>query len=211
MATRKVILGIGNIGREYQGTRHNLGFDVVDGLAERNAARFDTRKWNADLCQLPAGGALGPDPVLLVKPRTYVNRSGVVAQAVLAFFKLPPEQLLVVVDDLNLSLGHLRLRGKGSAGGHNGLRDIERCLGQGYPRLRLGIKSPRRQQQDQVGFVLGRFSPDEQADADGMRRKAMQCCEAWLKHGLDAAMACNGPLHPPEPTSSSDEASQPPQ
>ena len=114
-------------------------------------------------------------------------------QAILAFYKIPPENCLVIVDDLNLELGTLRGRAKGSAGGHNGLRDIERCLGQNYPRLRIGIGSP---QGNQVNFVLGKFSQEEQADVALMSEKSIQFCEAWLKSGIDAANSLNGPLRP---------------
>jgi peptidyl-tRNA hydrolase, PTH1 family len=198
MAEWRVILGIGNPGREYEGTRHNLGFDVVDELARRWGGQFSKHaKWQTDLCELPLLPSLGARRILLLKPRTYVNCSGRVVQAVLSFYKLLPEQLLVVVDDLHLRLGDIRLRGNGSAGGHNGLRDIEAQIGRAYPRMRLGIKNPERQDQDQVGFVLGRFAPDEQDDAVLLRQKSTDCCQCWLNEGLDAAMRFNGPLRPP--------------
>lgn len=194
----RVIIGIGNPGREYEGTRHNIGFMVVEELARRGGLPgFDRhKKWDADLAQWRLPEDLGGDQALLLKPRTYVNLSGRSAQAALAFHKLPPSSLLVVVDDLNLQLGTLRLRGEGSSGGHNGLKDIEARIGRAYPRLRIGIGTPGG---DQVGHVLGRFAPDEREDVELAIGKAADCCERWLGQGLEPAMRLNGPLHPPAP------------
>jgi PTH1 family peptidyl-tRNA hydrolase len=194
----RIVLGIGNPGREYERTRHNIGFLVVDELARRHAPGAWQSRWKSDVAdwRLPAG--FGAERALLIKPRTYVNLSGEAAQAALAFHKLPPSELLVVVDDINLPLGTLRLRDAGSAGGHNGLRDIEARLGQAYPRLRLGVGAPRPGA-DQIGHVLGGFAPDEQADAEAMVRKAADCVEAWLREGVTVACAYNGPLRPPPP------------
>ena len=198
----QVILGIGNPGREYAATRHNIGFMVVDELARR-AGLFSferQKKWKTEIGEWRrghgGGGGGGDGKVLLLKPQTYVNLSGTTAQAALAFHKLKPEALLVVVDDLNLPLGTLRLRGDGSSGGHNGLKDIEARLGKGYPRLRIGIGG---HQGDQIGHVLGSFAPDEQDDVRLAITKAADCCERWLDAGLQAAMQMNGPLHPPPP------------
>lgn len=194
----RVILGIGNPGREYEATRHNIGFTVVEELARRaGAPGFERhKKWDAELAEWRLPERLGGGKALLLKPRTYVNLSGKTAQGALAFHKLKPEAMLVVVDDLNLPLGTLRLRGEGSSGGHNGLKDIEARIGKAYPRLRIGIGSPSG---DQVGHVLGRFSPEERDDVELAIRKAADCCETWLGEGLTAAMRSNGPLHPPPP------------
>ena len=194
----RIILGIGNPGREYVGTRHNCGFLVVDALAQHHGLGAWRKDWNADVCEWAVPPALGGGKALLLKPRCYVNLSGGVAQAALAFYKSPISDLLVVVDDLNLALGHLRLRPDGSAGGHNGLRDIEAKLGPLYPRLRMGIGRPRPGQ-DQVGFVLSGFAPDEQADAQAMVVKAADCVEGWLRDGLAVSCRFNGPLRPEVP------------
>ncbi len=198
MPAMRIILGIGNPGREYAGTRHNCGFLVVDALAQRHGLTAWRKDWNADVCEWAVPPALGGGKALLLKPRCYVNLSGGVAQAALAFYKLPISDLLVVVDDLNLAFGHLRLRPDGSAGGHNGLRDVEAKLGPLYPRLRMGIGRPRPGQ-DQVGFVLGGFAPDEQADAQAMVAKAADCVEGWLRDGLAVSCRFNGPLRPEVP------------
>ena len=191
----RIVLGIGNIGSQYTGTRHNVGFDVVDELARRHGVTQWSRKHHAQIATWrPATG-----PVLLVKPETYVNGSGEAAQALLAFHQALPADLLVVVDDLNLALGTLRLRADGSAGGHNGLRDIEARLGAAYPRLRVGIGQPPAAGEAQIGHVLGRWSDAERADVTLMLAKAADCVERWLDQGVAAACSYNGPLRPPPP------------
>ena len=194
MADLKVILGIGNPGKQYDGTRHNIGFDVVDGLAQRYGVSVSHKKWHAlyTECFVPGKGA----KVLLVKPQTYVNESGKTLQAIMTFYKLAPEQCMVVVDDLNLKFGDIRIREQGSAGGHNGLRNIEQRIGKQYPRLRIGIGAPKG---NQVNYVLGKFNADEQSDLLKLIQKASDACETWLTDSADAAMRFNGPLHPAPP------------
>jgi PTH1 family peptidyl-tRNA hydrolase len=199
----RVILGIGNPGSEYDGTRHNLGFAVLDALASRHAAGHWRRQGPSQLFEYPRQPGTPPSEhgsTLLVKPLTYVNHSGDAALAVLSYFKITPLDLLVVVDDLTLQLGHLRLRAEGSAGGHNGLRDIEAKLGKAYPRLRLGM-GPLPPGANQVGFVLGRFAPGERAEADTMLSRATACCEEWIVQGCGIACRFNGPNTPPAPRS----------
>jgi PTH1 family peptidyl-tRNA hydrolase len=205
----RCIIGIGNPGREYEGTRHNLGFAVVDELARRLAAPAWSSKWSAHVAECTAPERLGGGKALLVKPQTYVNRSGETAQAILAFYKLPVSDLLVVVDDLNLPLGHLRLRSDGSAGGHNGLRNIESLIGNHYARLRLGM-GPLPPGADQVGFVLARFAPEQRAEGEAMIAKAADCAEAWLREGVVVACRFNGPLVRPEPPPKPPSAQPPP-
>jgi peptidyl-tRNA hydrolase, PTH1 family len=189
----RVILGIGNPGTQYERTRHNAGFLVLDALAQRHGLRGWNKRWNSLVCDWHVPAALGGDRALLVKPQTFVNLSGESAQAVLAFHKLQPADLLVVVDDINLPLGTLRLRPDGSAGGHNGLKDIEARLGKAYPRLRLGIGRPAH---DQVDHVLGTFTTEEQADLAAMIGKAVDCIEGWMKEGVAVACRFNGPARP---------------
>lgn len=191
----RVILGIGNPGREYAGTRHNLGFAVIDLLATRHRLPLNREKrFQAEIAtwESPSGR------VLLVKPTTFVNRSGETAQSLLAFYQIPVTDLLVVVDDLHLATGHLRLRPDGSAGGHNGLRDIEARLGATYARMRCGC-GPLPPGADQVAFVLGGFRPEERADAEALVLKAGDAAEAWAKDGITVACRFNGPLVPPAP------------
>jgi peptidyl-tRNA hydrolase, PTH1 family len=197
MPAMRVILGIGNPGSAYERTRHNCGFLVLDELARRHALGDWSKRWNALVCDWRVPEALGGGRALLVKPQTYVNLSGESAQAVLAFHKLLPTDMLVVVDDLNLPLGHLRLRPDGSAGGHNGLKDIEARLGKAYPRLRVGIGRPAAN--DQVDHVLGAFSEAERDDLSVMLAKAADCVEGWLREGVAVACRFNGPSRPPPP------------
>lgn len=190
----RVILGIGNPGATYDHTRHNIGWEPLDLLHRRLGAGPWTRKWHAEV----ATAAWKEHRLLLVKPLTFVNHSGDAAQAILAFHKVPPAVLLVVVDDLNLALGDLRLRADGSAGGHNGLRDIEAKIGQAYPRLRMGIGKPLPGQ-DQIGFVLGRFRPEDRPDMDLCAAKAADAILAWVERGVQIACTFNGPLRAPPP------------
>ena len=182
MDYRRVVLGIGNPGPEYEGTRHNAGFLALDRLAQRAGTTFRRlERRGSDGARLFSGkvkaqvalwqGEDGQDAVLLVKPLTYVNLSGDVAGPLCRRHDLAPESLFVVVDDLNLPLGRIRVRPAGSSGGHNGLKSIERALcSDGYPRLRLGIGQPADEDPrlstspgsfDTVDFVLARFQPDE--------------------------------------------------
>jgi len=189
-----VILGIGNIGAEYVGTRHNVGFAVIELLAQRAGVASWARKWQSDVSDWRRDA----DRVLLVKPRTYVNHSGEAAHAILAFHKLAVTDLLVIVDDINLPVGTLRARPEGSAGGHNGLRDIEARLGKTYPRLRLGVGAPNADA-DQIAHVLSGFHPDERDDAQAMIVKAADAAQAWLDKGMEGLLGFNGPLRPPPP------------
>lgn len=189
----RIILGIGNPGPAYQGTRHNCGFMVVDELARRHGVDGWQDRHHARVATWRGSDG----PVLLVKPDTFVNATGESAQALLAFHKLLPSELLVVVDDLNLPLATLRLRPSGSAGGHNGLRDIEARLGQGYPRLRLGIGAPAAAGDVQINHVLGRFTEAEQPLATAMVARAADCAEQWLREGCAVACRFNRPAEAP--------------
>jgi peptidyl-tRNA hydrolase, PTH1 family len=175
------VLGLGNPGARYLGTRHNVGFLVVDALATRCDAVFQRHEgyWSASATR--AGAAL-----VLVKPTTYVNRSGSAARAVLARHGLEPAQLLVVVDDVYLPFGRLRLRPGGSAGGHNGLASIETVLQtRDYPRLRIGVGAPEGA--DLVDHVLGEWSAAEEEALPATIERAADAVEAVLELGVEAA------------------------
>jgi len=188
----KVILGLGNPGRNYEHTRHNVGWWVLDHLAD--VWRLDG--WRRDGETLTLGGSVAGHQVRLVKPQTYMNLSG---QVLRPYLRRPAwsaaSDLLAVVDEVALPLGSYRLRARGSAGGHNGLRDVERALGtQEYPRLRVGIKpeDPRR-----VGnlsdFVLSPFGKDERAVVLDLLPRITDAVEIWLRDGIIKAMnAHNG-------------------
>jgi PTH1 family peptidyl-tRNA hydrolase len=177
-----VVVGLGNPGSRYAGTRHNVGFAVVDYLAQSpNAGRFQTR-FQAEIAELIEDA----NKVLLVKPQTFMNLSGRCVREVLDFYQLPPEALLVVCDDINLPLGKLRIRARGTHGGHNGLRDIQQHLGTTeYPRFRIGVGLPDA---DAVDHVLGRFRPAERAVIDEAVATAAQAVTVWLHLGIEACM-----------------------
>jgi len=179
----KVVVGLGNPGSRYAGTRHNVGYAVIDSLAQSpRAGRFQGR-FQADVAELLEE----PHKVLLVKPETFMNLSGRCVRQVIDFYQVALEDLLVVCDDLNLPLGKLRVRARGSHGGHNGLRDIQNHLGTpDYPRLRIGVDAPP--QEDAVDHVLGRFRPSERPVIEEAIQKAVQAVAVWIHQGLAVCM-----------------------
>ena len=184
----KVVVGLGNPGKRYDGTRHNVGFAVLDSLAlSPRAGRFQSR-FQARVCELIED----TDKILLVEPETFMNLSGRCVREVMDFYQLPLTDLLVVCDDINLPLGRLRVRAKGTHGGHNGLRDIQNHLGTTeYARLRLGVDAPR---DDAIDHVLGRFSAAERNVMDNAVLLAAQAVLVWASQGVEACMnQYNGP------------------
>jgi peptidyl-tRNA hydrolase, PTH1 family len=184
----KLIAGLGNPGAEYAGTRHNVGFDVVDALAARLGAGRGRSKFQALAfdAALPAAGE--DQRLVLLKPMTYMNRSGSSVQAAMAFYQLTPPDLMVVLDDMALACGRLRIRTGGSSGGHNGLVDIERALGTNqYPRLRIGIDAPPSAMAGK-DYVLGRVSPAQRPLVEASVDWAVQALLTWAQNGIDAAM-----------------------
>jgi PTH1 family peptidyl-tRNA hydrolase len=181
-----LIVGLGNPGSEYQRTRHNVGFIVVDKLAEAWRVQWaKEKKFQACLARADREGRR----VLLCKPQTYMNASGEAVQSVAAFYEVDPGRVLVVVDDADLPLGHLRLRPSGSSGGHHGLESIEQHLGtREYPRLRVGI-GRQDGAREITGHVLGRFGSTEAKQADKVLTVAANQAETWLAAGIQKAMS----------------------
>jgi PTH1 family peptidyl-tRNA hydrolase len=178
----KIVVGLGNPGREYARTRHNIGWLVLDRIAER--AGWRGRGRNQDAAAVLAGRYRGLD-LLLVKPLTYMNDSGIAVRKVLARQRVPLADLLVVLDDLALPFGKLRFREGGSAGGHNGLRSIIAELGtEGFSRLRIGIGAPEG---DAVDHVLSPFRPEEEERLDELLDAAADAVEAWAREGTSRA------------------------
>jgi PTH1 family peptidyl-tRNA hydrolase len=181
----KLIVGLGNPGSEYDGTRHNVGFAALDRLARRHApgniarARFNGATIDA---------SIGDEKILLLKPLTFMNRSGQSVAEAVNFYKLQPAQdLLVIVDDVALPCGSIRIRGEGSAGGHNGLADVEQKLASSnYPRMRIGIDPPG--QTPQKDYVLGRFRPDQQSLVEHALEDAVEAAICWTQRGLNETM-----------------------
>jgi peptidyl-tRNA hydrolase, PTH1 family len=188
----KVILGLGNPGREYEQTRHNVGWWVLDHLADV----WRLAGWRRDGETLTLGGTFAGQPVRLVKPQTYMNLSG---QVLRPYLRRPAwsaaSDLMVIVDEVAIPLGTYRLRARGSAGGHNGLKDVERALGtQVYPRLRVGIKpADERRIGDLSNFVLSPFGRDERSVVLDLLPRLQDAIEIWMRDGIITAMnAHNG-------------------
>ncbi len=179
-----LVVGLGNPGRRYAATRHNIGFAVADELARRAGVPFEHGRANA----LTARIGTGVSSVLVMKPLTMMNLSGEAVADVARFYRIDPAAILVVADDVNLPLGRLRLRARGSAGGHNGFRSIIALLGtEEFPRLRIGVGrgDPRRELAD---HVLARFDEDEAADVDTSVARAADAVECFTAEGIEAAI-----------------------
>ncbi len=177
-----MVVGLGNPGGEYKGTRHNVGFEVVDMLAEKHRIKLDRSKHRARF----GLGMIGETPVLLVKPLTFMNLSGQAVAPLAREFGLKPEQILVLADDLDLALGRNRLKPKGSAGGHNGHKSLIHSLGtQDYPRLKIGIGSSDGQT---IDHVLGSFGRDERDVIAEALKRAVRGVQAVIERGVEAGM-----------------------
>lgn len=177
-----VIVGLGNPGREYAATRHNLGFMVADELARRAHAEGSKRRFKAEIAE----GRLAGEKLVLVKPQTYMNLSGHAVREVVQWYHVPVDRVLVIVDDLDQPFGQVRLRARGSAGGHNGLKSIFAQLGTTeVPRLRIGIGRTSTQA---ISHVLARFSKDEQAALRGVIAEAADAAGLWAEKGILEAM-----------------------
>lgn len=175
----RIIVGLGNPGRDYAETRHNVGFMVMDRLARR----FNV-EWKLDKAR-KGEMAAGPG-VLLVKPQTFMNSSGECVGPLMRYFKFQPEQVLVIYDDISFPVGTMRLRNSGSAGGHNGMKSLIAHLGsEKFPRLRVGISAPG--QKNMVGHVLGKFAPDERPLLEEALAKAEEAAYTVLKEGFEPA------------------------
>ncbi len=179
-----LIVGLGNPTREYEHTRHNAGFDAVDMLAE---------KWNIAVAEkkhkgLCGKGIIGGEKVILLKPQTYMNLSGESVRAAADFYKIDPDHIIVMYDDIDLDVGKLRVRAKGSAGGHNGIKNIIAHLGtQEFPRVRIGVGA-KPDRMDLADYVLGRFSQVERTVMEDAFKEAGEAAAAVIEDGIDAAM-----------------------
>ncbi len=180
----KIIFGLGNYGREYAGTRHNMGFDTVTRLSDTLGIRLDTRRFKG-LCGF---GYIGGEKVILVQPQTYMNLSGECVRAVLDFFKATNEDIIVIYDDVSLEPGQLRLRKKGSAGGHNGIKSVIAHLGTDvFDRIKIGIGA-KPEGWDLADYVLGRVPKDEEPLVRSAIAEAAKACESIVIDGMDSAM-----------------------
>lgn len=180
-----IIAGLGNPKKEYENTRHNVGFEVIDALADHYGIRVIDRKHRA----LVGKGVIEGQKVLLAKPLTYMNLSGESLREIIDYYKEDPEtQLLVICDDISLDVGQLRIRKKGSAGGHNGIKNIIAHLGtQEFPRIKVGV-GDKPKKMDLADYVLSRFSKEDRAAMEDAFKEAAKAVEVMITEGMDTAM-----------------------
>lgn len=180
-----LVVGLGNMGDEYEGTRHNVGFEVIDLLAERLDIPVQRLKFKA----LTNTATLGGGKVLLMKPVTYMNLSGEAVEQAAAFYKTPPERVIILSDEVALAPGKLRLRPSGSAGGHNGLKSIiARLHSDQFPRIRIGVGQKPHPDYDMADWVLSRPQGDDRKAIDEAVSRAADAVETLIKEGMDKAM-----------------------
>jgi peptidyl-tRNA hydrolase, PTH1 family len=183
----KLICGLGNPGRDFERHRHNVGFRVVDALCSRARGALDQEKFQARFGQ----GTLGRERVLFIEPLTFMNLSGQALAAAARFYKVAPEDVLVIHDELDLPFGRLQLKTGGGTGGHNGLESIVETLGEsGFARLRLGIGKPLGPDAKErvIGHVLSNFAKEEEAQMPDIVSRAADAAESWTKDGMASAM-----------------------
>ena len=180
-----LVVGLGNPGKQYEATRHNMGFDTIDVLVERHKIPQGGVKFNA----MYGSGFIGGEKVIFMKPLSFMNLSGGPVQEMAAYFKINPEsELIIIQDDIDLEPGQLRIRKQGSAGGHNGIKNIIAHLGtQEFPRIKVGV-GDKPKGMDLADYVLGHFSKEDQAKMDEAFKDAADAAEMILDKGMDAAM-----------------------
>lgn len=184
MSDRYLLVGLGNPGTKYANTRHNIGFRCVDELARLHGLSFDKQQSKA----LVASGTIAGKPVLLAKPQTFMNESGVAVRGLANFYKIPPEQVLVIFDDLDIPLGTLRIRKSGGTGGHNGMKSIVQHLGSNdFPRLRFGIDRPPGRM-DPAAYVLRPFDDKEEILVVETVDRVNKAIISWLTEGVEIMM-----------------------
>lgn len=199
----KIVVGLGNIGKQYEGTRHNIGFEVVDEVARLHGGHFRVGKFKGEEATVNIAG----QKVLLLKPHTLMNLSGEAVAAAARFYRIPPQRILIVCDDVNLPVGKLRIRAKGSDGGHNGLWSIgNRLRSQEFPRLRIGVGCPPPEW-DMADYVLSRYPSRERQEMNDARERAARAVEYWLSEPFENAQNSIHALNPRPPKPRADEES----
>lgn len=184
-STAWLVVCLGNPGLKYENTRHNVGFQAADELARRKNGSIRKLKYKSLYTDL----ALGGQRAILLKPQTYMNLSGEAVREAASFYKIPPERILVIADDVSLSPGRLRIRRDGSAGGHNGLKSIISQLGtEAFPRIKIGVGAPPHPDFDMADWVLSSPSGQEKRNVDEAILRAADAAETLLQSGVDAAM-----------------------
>jgi peptidyl-tRNA hydrolase, PTH1 family len=186
----KAIAGLGNPGPRYQGTRHNVGFDVLDELARRASVVFESAPAEALIARIRWGAAdvdARGEPVLIVKPLTFMNHSGQAVGELVRYFRIDPADVLVIVDEAQLPLGKLRARARGSAGGHNGLKSVIAHIGESFGRLRLGVGRGSGER-NLADHVLAKFDKAERVEVERMIARAADAAETFVTAGIAAVM-----------------------
>ena len=180
-----IVAFLGNPGLKYEGTRHNAGFMTAEALCKKKNFAINKARFQALTAQVDLGG----ERVLLMKPQTYMNLSGQAVSQAARFYKIPPEHILVVSDEVSLPIGKLRIRTKGSAGGHNGLKNIIEQLGtEDFPRIRLGVGAPPHPDYDMADWVLSVFRNQDAEDMAAAAARAAEAVECYIEKGPDRAM-----------------------
>ena len=180
-----LVVFLGNPGLKYEGTRHNAGFMTADALAKRKNVAINRARFHA----LTASCEIGEEKVLLMKPQTFMNLSGEAAAEAARFYKIPPQHVLVVSDEVSLPIGRLRVRSKGSAGGPNGLKSIIACLGTDqFPRIRIGVGAPPHPDYDMADWVLSAFKNQDAVDMARAAERAAEAVECYIRSGPERTM-----------------------
>lgn len=181
-----IVVFLGNPGARFDGTRHNVGFMTADAFAEKHNVKIDRVKYKALIRQVD----LGDESVLLMKPQTFMNLSGDAVREAMNFYKIPTDHILVISDDVSLPVGKLRIRRSGSAGGHNGLKDIiAKCGGDGFPRIKVGVGEKPHPDYDMADWVLSKFVGDDAKTILDATSRAADAVEVLITQGVDKAMA----------------------
>ncbi len=180
-----LVVFLGNPGARYEGTRHNAGFLAGDALSRARGVAINRARFRA----LTATTEIGGEKVMLMKPQTYMNLSGDAVSQAVKFYKIPPEHVLVVSDEVSLPIGKLRVRAKGSAGGHNGLKSIISCLGTDqFPRIRIGVDAPPHPDYDMADWVLSAFKNQDAEDMAKAAERAAEAVECYIQNGPEKTM-----------------------
>lgn len=180
-----LIVGLGNPESKYQNTRHNAGFLTIDRIAEKSGCAVDRMKYKA----LTGVATIADKRVLLMKPQTYMNNSGEAVQEAMSFYKIPAEKVLVIFDDISLDVGKMRIRRKGSHGGHNGIKSIvQLCGSEDFPRIKVGVGKKPHPGYDLADWVLSRFTEQERADLSPVFDNSWEAVQLFLNGQLDKAM-----------------------
>ena len=180
-----LIVGLGNPDSKYAETRHNVGFMAIDKLGEKCGCRFEKMKFEAIFGKCTVAGK----QCLLCKPQTYMNNSGRAVRDIAAFYKVPTDRIIVVADDISLPVGKLRIRRSGSAGGHNGLKDIiALCGGEGFARVKVGVGEKPHPDYDMADWVLGHFVGEDKKAIDKSVKRAADAIECIIKEGIEKGM-----------------------